>query len=87
MTQMSEPIIEDYEGKGFTKITFTPDFKLFGVSNLPTDMINLLKRRVYDMAGLLRIGVYLNNKIIRVADFKSYVDLYLDEDSKVIAEV
>lgn len=73
MTQISEPIIEDYEGKCFTRVTFTPDFKLFGVSSMPTDMTNLLKRRVYDMAGLLRITVYLNSKIIRVPDFKSYV--------------
>jgi len=67
---MGEPIIEPYEGKDYTKVTFKPDFKRFNSNKLSADMISLMKRRVYDMAGLLKVKVYLNNKLIQISNFK-----------------
>lgn len=51
------------------------------------DMLALLKRRVYDMSGIIKVNVYLNNKLIQVPNFKSYVSLYLNEDREVIAQI
>lgn len=37
--------------KGWTKVTFWPDWDLFKIAGLDDDMMALLKKRVYDMAG------------------------------------
>jgi DNA topoisomerase II len=70
MTQMSEPEVEDYDEKSYTKVTFTPDYKRFGISKMTPDMLRLLKRRVYDMSGLIRGKVYLNDKLVQIPNFK-----------------
>jgi DNA topoisomerase-2 len=67
---MNEPIIEPYAGKDYTKIIFKPDLKRFNISKLSADMIGLMRRRVYDMAGILKVKVYLNGKFIQIANFK-----------------
>lgn len=78
---MSSPIMEDYEGKSYTKVTFTPDYKRFGVPKMPTDMLNLLKRRVNDISGLIPVNVFLNNKLVQIPNFRSYVNYYLEENA------
>jgi hypothetical protein len=42
-------------------------------------MIGLMKRRVYDLAGILKVKVFLNNKLVPISGFKQYVRLYLNE--------
>ena len=90
MTKHKEAEIEKYEGDDFTRVTFEPDFKKFKMSELDNDIISLLKKRVYDVAGTSpsRIKVYLNEKKINISNFEEYVDLYLknkyfDEETKV----
>jgi DNA topoisomerase-2 len=41
-------------------------------------MICLLKKRVYDMAGILKVKVYLNDKLIPIRNFSDYVRLYME---------
>ena len=90
MSKHKEAEIEKYEGEDFTRITFEPDFKKFKMTELDKDIISLLKKRVYDVAGTSpsRIKVYLNNKQIKINNFKDYVDLYIkgkyfDEENKI----
>jgi DNA topoisomerase-2 len=47
--------------KSYTKITFTPDYKRFGVDGLTDDIIGLFRKRVYDLAAIdfKRAKVYL----------------------------
>ena len=52
MKIINKPKIADYSGKPYTKITWTADFKRFGIENYSEDMINLMMRRVYDIAGI-----------------------------------
>ena len=35
----------------YTKITFKPDLERFGMTHLDSDIIALMKKRVYDIAG------------------------------------
>jgi DNA topoisomerase-2 len=91
MTKHKEAEIEKYEGEDFTRVTFEPDFRKFKMTELDNDIISLLKKRVYDIAGTSpsRIKVYLNDKLIEIKDFSEYADLYIknryfDEDSKVL---
>ena len=90
MTKHKDAEIEKYEGEDFTRVTFEPDFKKFKMTELDSDIISLLKKRVYDVAGTSpsRIKVFLNDKRININNFKDYVDLYIknryfDEEAKV----
>lgn len=42
----SRPSSTDY-----TRITFVPDLKKFGLTSLPEDMVRLFHKRAYDVAG------------------------------------
>ena len=90
MTKHTDAEIEKYEGEDFTRVTFEPDFKKFKMIELDNDIISLLKKRVYDVAGTSpsRIKVFLNDKRININNFKDYVDLYIknrffDEEAKI----
>ena len=41
MTIKEEPIITKYKDDPYTKITFLPDYKRFGVSGLTDDLYNI----------------------------------------------
>lgn len=65
----------------FTKISFRPDLRRFGMTTLDEEFISLVRRRVYDMAGVVKnISVYLNNELIPVNTFKDYCALYSPSD-------
>lgn len=64
-------ITESSMGEGYTKVTFRPDLKRFGMEHIDEDTLSLLKRRVYDVAGTVKdIKVYLNNERLKVRNFK-----------------
>lgn len=48
-------IIKNYKGEDYTKITFRPDYKRFGLINdwMTKDIYLHLKKWVYDLAGIL----------------------------------
>ncbi|CAK5279846.1 unnamed protein product [Mycena citricolor] len=72
-------ITKNGKGEEWTKITFKPDLKRFGMEAIDEDTLSLLRKRVYDMAGTVRdVKVFYNSKrISKVKNFKSYVELYL----------
>ena len=54
MSQASTPEITPFlGGSSFTCISFEPDLKRFGMQRLDTDLVQLMKKRVYDLAGVL----------------------------------
>ena len=69
-------------GTDYTRITFKPDLARFKMDSLDDDTVALLKKRAYDIAGATHksVGVYLNGEKLPVNDFKSYVDLYIQDD-------
>ncbi len=49
---------------------------------LDDDIISLMSKRVYDMAGVLpKIKVSLNDNEIDIRSFNEYVDMYFEKDS------
>ena len=51
----------------FTKVTFKPDLAKFNMTHLTSDMVALMTRRAYDMAGCTKgVSVYLNGKKLPV---------------------
>lgn len=84
---MTPPEIVPYEGKDYTKVTFIPDYEKFLQKGLTREMSALFKKRVYDMAGILKVKVYLNGSLVPVKSFKDYVMMYTqDEDSLIFDE-
>jgi len=78
-----EPKITKNKSKPYTKIIFKPDYQRLGIHNLSTDMINLLKKRVYDISAITdkTIKVKYNSQIIPVKNFENYINLYIGDKS------
>lgn len=78
MSVMEKAKIDTIKGdEDYTKITFMPDFKKFGMDRMDEDFEALVKRRVYDMAGTCTgVKVYLNNDRIKITKFKQYMEMY-----------
>lgn len=81
MSDASEPkITEKFSGKDFTQVTFYPDLKRFGMSELTDDIIAIMMRRAYDICGTLSgVSVYLNDERLPYKGFKDYVKQYLGD--------
>jgi DNA topoisomerase II len=91
MFTRQEPIITDLEEKedSYIKIKFLPDYKrLNQKKGLSKDMYQVMKRRIYDMAGVTnkKVKVYFNDEeISSVHNFESYIKLYYkNSDKKII---
>uniref|UniRef100_A0A6C0JDQ4 DNA topoisomerase (ATP-hydrolyzing) n=1 Tax=viral metagenome TaxID=1070528 RepID=A0A6C0JDQ4_9ZZZZ len=86
------PIITKCSAKPYTKISFRPDYKRFGLTNeLSQDMKALLYKRVYDIAAITKktLKVSLNGDVLHVKSFPQYVDMYIGtktETERVVEE-
>tara|TARA_B110000305_G_C19461933_1_gene655093 strand:+ start:1278 stop:4667 length:3390 start_codon:yes stop_codon:yes gene_type:complete len=91
LDEICKPKITKCSSKPYTKITFKPDYKRFGLSGLTDDIKNVLIRRVYDIAGITdkNIKVKLDSSILPIKNFTQYIDLYIGtkEDSKRSYEI
>lgn len=80
-------ITANAKGDEWTRVTFRPDLKRFGMDSIDEDTAGLLRKRVYDMAGTVKnVKVYLNDERLKVKNFKSYVELYLNSATAEAAE-
>jgi len=71
MKDKSIPEISTCKYNSYTMIKFRPDFKKFNINELSNDIINLMKKRVYDIAGINNnVKVYYNNELIKISNFK-----------------
>jgi DNA gyrase/topoisomerase IV subunit B len=78
MLKKNEPVIKSAKGKKpYTKITFFPDLKKFGIEKLSQNVISLFKKRVYDIAMNTNVKVYYNDELIEANNFSKYIDLYI----------
>jgi DNA topoisomerase-2 len=80
MSVREEPVItENKKNHDYTCITFSPDLKRFNMERLDDDIVSLMIKRAYDLAGCTpsTVKVKLNGKAIDIKNFNSYVDLYL----------
>ena len=93
MTVVEAPVITPYTKVPFTRITYKPDFKRFGVSSVK-DMGDwkLIRKRVYDASACTdkSVSVSLNGTKIAVKEFEDYINLYIGnktETKRVYAKV
>lgn len=69
--------------KGFTEVSWVPDFEWFGIKGYSTDIVRLYSKYVVDAAMLTGVSVYLNDKLIPVKNMKDYAKLYTTEDEVI----
>eukprot|EP01132_Coremiostelium_polycephalum_P007836 gene7836-9650_t len=84
MRNKEEPKITSYSKvSDYTCITFFPELSRFGMTHFDEDLIALLNKRVYDVAGCNpSIKVYLNGTELGIKSFEKYISLYfLADDS------
>ncbi|KAL2079872.1 hypothetical protein ACEWY4_023665 [Coilia grayii] len=80
MTKTADPKIKYFDGDDFTSVTFQPDLSKFKMEKLDKDIVALMTRRAYDIAGSCRgVKVMFNGKKLPVTGFRSYVDLYVKD--------
>jgi DNA topoisomerase-2 len=82
MTCKKKPSIKkSKKTKDWTKITFKPDFLKFGMEGFDDDIVSLMKRRVYDIAGVSKgLKVSLNGSRLNIKSFKDYVKMYVSDE-------
>ena len=87
LLKINKPTIRKQEGEiiGGVRITTYPDFEKFKVSNFSDDMMNLFKRRIIDLTGLVRkdVSIILDN-IPYVSSFEKYIEFYQSEQKWII---
>ena len=89
MKKVDDPVIKKFSGKPYTKITWKTDFPRFGITGFTDDMVALMKRRVYDIAGVTdsKVSVSYNGKKINIKSFQDYIDLYPSITSKTYEQL
>jgi DNA gyrase/topoisomerase IV subunit B len=86
MKNTNGPIVSDSVlKKGYTEITWTPDFSQFGMKKYSQDIINLYTRYVIDAAMLSKVDVFLNNEIIPINNLSLYSKLYDTPTNNILA--
>jgi len=81
LDEISKPKITKCKGKPYTKVSFIPDFKRFGVKNLSTEMFNIMRKRTYDIGAVTdkSVKVTFNNEVVPYKTFQQYVNAYIGD--------
>lgn len=95
MSKTKDPTIVPFKGTDFTCITFYPDLSKFKMTVLEKDIVAIMTRRAFDIAGCARgVKVFLNGNRLLIKNFKEYIELYskdkLDDNGdtlKIIHEI
>ncbi|KAK5575424.1 hypothetical protein RB653_006557 [Dictyostelium firmibasis] len=82
MRSKEDPKITSYQNKtDYTKITFYPELDRFGMVNFDDDLVALLSKRVYDIAGCNpTLKVSLNGEELGIRSFEKYINLYFPDE-------
>jgi len=82
MAEKDPPEIVPSSTEDYTSVTFYPDLKKFRMNRMDEDVVSLLTKRAYDLAGVSdsKVKVFLNGERIDVKNFVDYCDLYLKSE-------
>ena len=83
LDEICKPSITKCKTKPYTKITFRPDYKRYGIEGLTPDVVSLLKKRVYDVAAITdkNLKVKYNSTLVPIKNFQQYIDMYIGDKS------
>ena len=82
------PIIKSSSVKSYTKISFKPDYKRFGTTNLTDDVISLMKKRVYDCTACTNknVSVSINGEKLNYKEFLPYTTIFFNDQKHLAYE-
>lgn len=81
MYTKGKPKITEVKNKSpYTKISFVADFERFGIKGITSDMVNLIKKRAYDVAMNTTAKVYFNDELIEENNLQKYASLYFPNE-------
>lgn len=82
MSIKETPEIKSSSKSSYTKITFKPDWKRFGMTSMDDDILALFRKRAWDIAGCHpNLKIELNDTPLPVKSFSDYCKLYLVDDT------
>jgi DNA topoisomerase-2 len=77
----------DNTSQHYTRITYKPDLKRFGMSCIDNDSFKIMEKRVYEIAGCnVNLTIYFNGKRIVMKSFKDYCQMYINEGDLLLYE-
>ena len=79
MSFCQQPVISESDGSNYISVSFTPDYNKFNTKELSDEHIALFTRRLYDIAGLLRIRLICNDRNIELGSFAEYAKFVLSD--------
>lgn len=72
MGKAGEMKLKYFDGEDYTCVTFQPDLSKFKMTILDKDIVALMSRRAYDIAGSTKdVKVFLNGKRLPVSEHLS----------------
>jgi DNA topoisomerase-2 len=81
MKVTSAPVVQKTKlKKGYTEVSWIPDFKQFDIKEYTSDIVDLYCRYAVDAAMLTNVNVYFNDVLIPVKTLKDYSKLYSIND-------
>ena len=84
MYEREEPTIKKKErGSNFTRITWLPDYKRFGMKNFDNEVKKVITKFLYDTAMIVskdKVKVYINEEVIELSSLEDYAKLYFIEE-------
>lgn len=91
LREICPPVIEKLKGTGiksYVSIEFLPEYSRFGFDIISEDMMNVFKKRVYDIAAVTdkNVKVSFNGEILPIKTFKQYTTMFIGEDKIVYEE-
>jgi len=74
MTEIDKPKVTKTKGKSSVSVEWKPDFARFGMKNIPVEMIQLIERRVWDLAMTLgkEVKVTWNGTAVKCKNLTEY---------------
>jgi len=87
MSVCGKPAMKKDKGKGFVRVTYTPDLTRFTGFDRAT-MVNVLKTRTYELAALCgkEVKVSWNGTVVSSNTFEKFVKLFLRDGTSVMYE-
>ena len=71
----------------FTKITYSPDLKRFGMDKIGDGDLKVIEKRVYELAGCNpNLSICFQGRRVAIRSFQDYCNMYLDDNDTLIYE-
>ena len=82
--KICKPKVTKTKVKPYTKVSWLPDYKRFGMDGLTDDMFSILKKRTLDISAVTdkNVKVKFNKNLFPAKTFEQYVDLYIGSKSE-----